>query len=227
MLQHYIARGLSLTGISCSASPLSVSDKAWGLAFAVCQQKQAVSVVGFACSTVPFSVPAGSMCFVPAVVPSGLVPAGTYMLMESLGAGEGSHSGELLVSGALVLVENGHMAIPELNVGGVNISIEPQTQLGSMHTVEMVACDTTTVAFEWISPQEELVLLCEQAGEVVEHLELPSEVVAMEFLGRNGEQVQKVIQLLEKHARVFAESFSQEPGSTVCDKGGRPHIVWK
>lgn len=69
------------------------------------------------------------------------------------------------MSGALVLVENGHMAVSVLNVGGVNVRIEPQTWLGSMHTVDVVACDTVSVAFECVAPQEELVLLCEQAGE--------------------------------------------------------------
>ena len=57
------------------------------------------------------------------------------------------------MSGALVPVENGHMAVPVLNVGGVNISIEPQTQLGLVHTVDVVACDTTSVAFERVDPQ--------------------------------------------------------------------------
>ena len=91
-------------------------------------------------------------CFVPAAVPSGSVPTGSYMLVESLGAGEGSLPGELLMSGALVMVENGHMAVPVLNVVGVNISIEPQTQLSSVHTVDVVACDTTSVAFRTCSP---------------------------------------------------------------------------
>lgn len=50
-----------VSGIGQGSGPLSVSDDAWGLAFAVCQQEQAVSVVWFACSTVPLSVPAGSM----------------------------------------------------------------------------------------------------------------------------------------------------------------------
>lgn len=136
------------SGIGQGSGPLSVSDDALGLAFAVCQQEQAVSVVWFACSTVPFSV----VCFVPAAVPSGSVPTGSYMLVESLGAGEGSLPGELLMSGALVTVENGHMAVPVLNVVGVNISIEPQTRLSSVHTVDVVACDTTSVAFRTCSP---------------------------------------------------------------------------
>lgn len=91
------------------------------------------------------------------------------MFVESLGAGEGSLPGELLVSGALVPVENGHMAVPVLNVGGVN-------------------------------------LVSEQVGEVREQQELPAEVVGMEFPGLTGEQIQKVRQLLGKHARVFAKS---------------------
>ena len=202
--QFYEVEQLAL-GIGQGSGPPLVFDDAWGLAFAVCQQEQVVSGVGFACSTVPFSIPAGSMCFVPVAVPSGLVPTGSYMFVESLGAGEGSLPGELLVSGALVPVENAHMAVPLLNVGGVNISIEPRTRLGLVHTVDVVACDTTSVAFELVAPQEELVLVSEQAGEVVEQQELPAEVVAMEFPRLNGEQIRKVRQLLGKHAGVFAK----------------------
>ena len=46
----------------------------------------------------------------------------------------------------------------------------------------------------------------EQAGQVVEQQELPAEVVATEFPGLNGEQVQKVRQLLGKHVGIFAKS---------------------
>ena len=63
----------------------------------VSQKEQAVSATGFAYSTVPFSVPAESMCFVPTVVPSGLVPAGFSRFVEALGAGYRSLLSELLI----------------------------------------------------------------------------------------------------------------------------------
>ena len=122
------------------------------------------------------------------------------------------------MSGALVLVENGHMAIPVLNVGGVNVSIEPQTWLGSVHTVDVVDCHTASVAFECVAPQEELVLWCEQAGEMVEQQELLSGVVAMELPRLTVEQVQNVRQLLGKHSGVFAKSETDLGCTNVMER---------
>ena len=88
----------------------SGSGEVWGLAFSVCQREQTASPMGFAYSTIPYRVPAGSMCFVPVSVPSGPALLGSWVCVESLGAGEGS-PGELLVSNAVVPVENGQVAV--------------------------------------------------------------------------------------------------------------------
>lgn len=52
-----------------------------------------------------------------------------------MGIEVGSLPDELFISNALVPVENGHGAVPVLNVGCVDVSFEPQTWHGSLRTV--------------------------------------------------------------------------------------------
>ncbi len=142
--------------------PSSAADEALRLVFVVCQQQKTVSSADFACLTVPSTAQAWLMCFVPAAVSSGLTLAGACMFVESLGAGEES----LLVSSSLVPVENGHVAIPVLNVRCIDVNIIPQMQLESVLVLDVMSCDTTPFVFERAAPQQEQILICEQSFQV-------------------------------------------------------------
>ena len=192
-----------------SLPPPLIDTPGWQTAFAACQNEQAVVVEGnmFAVAVTPFTVPAGSVCFVPAAAPNSLCFSRASVLVEPLGLEEGSLPGGLVVSSTYVEANNGHLAVPVLNVGTSDVSLGPQTRLASLHMAEVVAGEGESVYFERVGPQEEQVRIREQHGPQGDR-ELSSEIAALRFPGFSEEQAGEARQLLHKFSHVFASSDS-------------------
>uniref|UniRef100_A0A3B3H9D6 Gypsy retrotransposon integrase-like protein 1 n=1 Tax=Oryzias latipes TaxID=8090 RepID=A0A3B3H9D6_ORYLA len=183
----------------------SVPD-AWQNAFRVCQSHQVGSTNTYVYSTVPFTCPAGVLCFVPATLQFGHSSSDAFALVEALSAEEGGLPGELLVSKALVPIDHGHVAIPVLNVGCSYVELRPQSRLCSLHCVDVLPLGTSGISFERVSPGEERVVVQEHMDVRTEQLTAGSEVGNLDLKGLTVEQTRKVRELLKKHEDVFAKS---------------------
>ena len=196
-----------------SPPPPLLSAPGWQTAFAACQNEQMVTVEGkmerkmFAAAVVPFTVPAGSVCFVPAAGPNSLCLSKASVLVEPLGLEEGILPEGLVISNTYVEANNGHLAVPVINVGSSDVRLEPQTRLASLHLAEVVAGGGGSVHFERVGPREEQVMIREQHGSQGDR-ELSLEIAALSFPGFSEDQARQARQLLHKFSHVFASSDS-------------------
>ena len=196
--------------LSCHANVLSPSPTpvlGWQHAFAACRSQQAVMAGAktFVSAASPFTVPAGALCFVPASGPRSLSRA--TVVVEALGLDEGSLPGGLVVPSTLVEVSNGHLQVPVINVGLVEVRLGPQARLASLHSGEVVAGEDYAVCFERVGPQEEQVMLREQHISVGKG-EVPPEIAQLSFPGLTEDQARQARELLGKYSHVFASSES-------------------
>lgn len=139
----------------------------------------------FASAVSLFTVPAGSVCFVPAAGPNSPCLARASVLVEPLGWEEGRLPQGLVVSNTYVEVHNGHFSVPVINVGSADVRIGPQMCLASIHLPEVVAEEGVSVYFERVGPQGEQVVMREQHRSRGDR-GLAPKIAALHFPSREG-----------------------------------------
>ena len=189
---------------------LQAASKEWKETLSMCHRIEALNSQG--CLGIAkvhgraVRVPAGSLKWISTSCPCTFNTTLPLVLLEPLAKGNPLPSGAL-VSAALLSVHQGKVDIPVVNVGTEDVWLQPHTQLGELHVVELPRSESSILIRE-IDDQNTLAVIQEVTAVCPPSIDLSR----LSWPNLSSEQTKQCIELLQKHVTVF----SQGEGDLGC-----------